>query len=84
MAFKLNKQELTDLQALIDAYKNARSSLADRLDEIAADWESDFADKSEKWQEGEAGQIVLERIEMVRGWHDEFQSECDIDMEALV
>lgn len=84
MAFKLKKTEAADLQKLVDAYEQARSELADRIDEIASDWETEFSDKSEKWQEGENGQLAQEKCELVRGWHDEFPSETDIDVDGLL
>jgi len=84
MAFKLKKQDAAELQKLIDAYESARSSLADALDEIASEWETDFADKSERWQEGDVGQEIQAKIEMVRGWFDEFPTETDIDVESLL
>jgi hypothetical protein len=85
-AFKLTKAEATALKKLVEDYETAADALRNRLDEIASDWESEHGEKSERWQEGEAGQAAQEKIELVRGWFDEMPGEETpaIDPEALL
>ena len=52
---KLSKDEKVELQKLVDAYDNARSSLVDFLTEVQGEWEEEMEEKSDKWKEGEAG-----------------------------
>lgn len=85
MAFKLTKAEAKELEQLSMDYEAARCALADRLDEIASEWETEWSEKSERWQEGEAGQLAQEKCEMVRSWHDEMPEEGTpiIDVDSL-
>jgi hypothetical protein len=75
MTFKLTKAQAKELDALAAAFEAAKIALYEKLDEIANDWESDFSDKSEKWQEGDAGSAVQERIDLIRSWADELPPE---------
>lgn len=85
MAFKLSKKQADELNKLSIAFEEARSSLFSFLDETASEWEDEFSDKSERWQEGEAGQAAQEKIDLVRGWADEMPEEGtpSIDLSLL-
>ena len=83
MAFKISKAHASQLDELVSAYEHARAALAEWLDELASEWEEEFNEKSEKWQEGEAGQAAQEHIDTVRSWFDELPEEPSIDVEAL-
>lgn len=85
MAFKLTKKQRNELTKLVEKYEHAKSDLSDALDQLASDWESEFSDKSERWQESEVGQAAQEKIDMVRGWFDDMpaEGEPNIDADAL-
>lgn len=86
MAIKLTKKQAADLNALAEAYQLAAGNLRDRLDETPLIGRVKWADKSERWQDGEAGQTAQERIDLVRGWCDEIPGEGDpaVDTDQLV
>ena len=86
MAIKLTKKQAANLDKLSEAFERAKMALSEALDEIASDWESEIADKSDKWQESEAGQAAQERVDLVRGWFDEMPGEGEpaIDTESLL
>lgn len=71
MATKLTAKEVKELDALSQAYELAKAALREKLDEIASNWESEWSEKSERWQEGEAGQAAQEKIDMLRAGMDE-------------
>lgn len=54
------------VQAALDAYNQAVSEARYFRDDIVAEREDDYGDKSEKWQESEKG-------EAVRSWIDEWE-----------
>lgn len=83
MAFKLTKTQAKTLDSLIGAYGTAREALAEALDAIATDWEETIGDKSEKWQESEAGKEAQERADTIRAWFDELPEEPGFDLESL-
>ena len=86
MAIKLTKKQAEELQQFAELFEQARAALAERLDKIASEWEAEFYDKSERWQEGEAGQAAREKIGMARSWFDKMPSEGDLPLyiEALL
>lgn len=75
MAIKLTKREAQQLTELDDAYQSAAFQLQDFLSELLSYWQEQFNDRSEKWQESEAGQEAAERISTVEGWLDEMPEE---------
>lgn len=44
------------------AYNEAVAEIAEWRDEIVGNWQSEFDDKSERWQEGDNGQAAQELI----------------------
>jgi chromosome segregation ATPase len=58
------------LQESIDAYNEAAESIRAQLRDIQSEREDEFADRSEKWQEGENG-------EKVREWIDNLETEAE-------
>lgn len=78
MAFKLSKTEQAELRKLIDRVEDATGELAQWLDTLADEWRGEFDEKSEKWQEGEAGASVQERIDTIEAWRDQL-TDCEID-----
>lgn len=85
MAIKLTKAQKTELDNLAADFESARMALSEKLDEIASDWESEWSEKSERWQEGEAGQAAQEKIDQLRAYIDELPPEGGpmIDTESL-
>jgi hypothetical protein len=75
MAIKLTKAQAKDLDQLSQNFEAAKMALSEKLDEIANDWESEWSDKSERWQEGEGGSAAQEKIDLVRSWMDELPAE---------
>jgi hypothetical protein len=75
MAIKLTKAQAKDLDQLSQDFEAAKMALSEKLDEIANDWESEWSDKSERWQEGESGSAAQEKIDLVRSWMDELPAE---------
>lgn len=55
-----------------EGFVDALSDLKSTIDEMVSDWESDFSDKSERWQEGEKGEAARAFID---AW-------ADLDLEA--
>jgi len=72
---KLSKDEKVELQKLVDAYDNARSSLVDFLTEVQGEWEEEMEEKSDKWKEGEAGTQAQDRLDTLCAWIDELPAE---------
>lgn len=67
----LTRDEREDLAKLADKAREALSDLYGRVEEILLNMESEFGDKSERWQEGGAGQEARERIDSIEAWRDE-------------
>jgi DNA anti-recombination protein RmuC len=68
---KLTKAERSQLETLIAALDKARDELASHMREIADEWQSTFDEKSERWQEGDAGQAAQQRIETLTEMADD-------------
>ena len=85
MAFKLNKKAIDGVRLLVDQVETARASLAERLAEIASEWDDEFGDKSERWQDGDNGQAVREKIDQVREWAEALEEpmEPEIDYDTF-
>ena len=75
MAFRLTKKEAADLDGLVQAFEEARTSLEERLNEIATEWEFAVDEKTDRWRDSETGQTAQERIDLVRMWCDEMPGE---------
>lgn len=83
MAIKLTKKQHKELSEAIGAYENACSELSQMLTDILDEWQSEFDEKSEKWQESDAGQAAREKLELVQSWIDEMPN-LEIDADQLV
>lgn len=53
------------------------SAAADAVTEIKDDLESEFEDKSEKWQESEAGEAARQDIDNLENWIGEIENARD-------
>jgi len=69
---KITKSQKDEAQNLKDALRTAISAANKFCTALAEDLQSQHDDKSETWQEGDAGQAVLELI-------DSLSEEIDID-----
>lgn len=84
MAFKLRKQDVAQLNKLATNFDGARTALIDWLDDLANEWESEFSNKSNKWQESDTGQQTKEQIDMIRKWiNATINNKPTIDPDAL-
>jgi len=54
------------VEEAVNAYNGVRDDLVGMVDGEADDQQSQYDDKSEKWQEGDTGQAVQEWIESLR------------------
>lgn len=77
-AFKLTKKERADLSELASTLETARDNLQTFLADLHSDWQSTFDERSEKWQEGEAGQAASQWLEQMQEWIDKLG-----DMETI-
>ena len=89
MAFKLTKSQVVKINALasllesqadevkgaISSYNETLANSRSLLEDVACELDSEFENKSERWQEGERG-------EAVRAWIDLFEETCN-DLEDL-
>lgn len=66
MAFKLNKAKQAELQALADAYQQAAEAYSQALADLVSEWEEEFDERSERWQESEAGQEVCDKLDRLQ------------------
>lgn len=85
-AFRLSKQQAAELDQLVARYEEAKADLSEFLTNLVADWDEAWNGRSEKWQEGDAGQAVRERIDAVQSLvDDEMPSEGEpvINIEEL-
>ena len=65
----------TELQPHVEAYNGAASDLVGYVNGLAEEHDEEWNNRSEKWQEGEAGSAAQSWIESLRIEIDE----CDID-----
>lgn len=79
----LTKAERTELDKLLTDYDQARSALADKLEEIVNKWTDAASDRSESWQESEAGLNAHSRIDSLQAILDELPETPIIDFEEL-
>lgn len=68
---KLTKAERSELGKLITDFGKSKDALSAFLTDLHARWEGKFEDKSEGWQDGDAGQAAQERIDAVQSWLDD-------------
>jgi hypothetical protein len=61
-----------------------RLSFRNSFIEIQGTWENDFDDRSEKWQEGEAGQEAEERLGTLSEWLAAVAATGKIDVDQVL
>ena len=83
MATKLKVSDRKEIEAALDAYNAARENLSQLLTDLVSEWDSEMADKSDKWREGEAGTAAQERIDAAQAALDELPEELFLDLEQL-
>lgn len=67
------------LQAAVDEYNSTLEDVASFADGIAADAEAEIEDRSERWQEGDAGQAAKQFAEVWRELANKAEA-IEIDM----
>jgi hypothetical protein len=70
-AFTMTKAVSERLVACENAYCTARDTLEETARAIADEWQEVFEDRSESWQQSEAGVAAQERIQALSGLADE-------------
>lgn len=80
---KLTKDQAVELQKLLDAFDKARSDLSEWVDGLVAEWDDAINDRSEEWQDGEAGQAATERKDQLATLSDEIPESPMVDIAAL-
>jgi predicted RNase H-like nuclease (RuvC/YqgF family) len=81
---KLAKAEAITLRILADALDTAKSELTDYLNEMQSDWEKEYDERSESWQNSEAGLAAQERRDTLQCLIDEVeQIDINVDIDAL-
>jgi CHASE3 domain sensor protein len=74
-AFEVYQQAIADaaeaMQPAINAYEEAREAAAEWVEDIASQYNDLIADRSEKWQESEAGTLAA-------AWAEEWQN-CQLE-----
>ena len=92
MAFRLNKKQETeynelrgilearmaDVQSAVEAFNTAREAFETFRDERASDFNDQIGEKSDKWQEGDAGQAAQE---FAQEWDEEICDEAEVEIE---
>lgn len=78
------------IQAIVADINEARSIYSGKLedakrvvDQFADEMESEYDDKSERWQESERGELVREWIDEIRSKSDEIEELDDYSLEEL-
>ena len=69
-----------DLTAHLEAYDAARGDLASIVEAERDAFQSEFGDKSERWQEGERGSRVSEFIDRLTEIVDKLQEDTSLDL----
>lgn len=93
MAFKLTKLQTVQIDALrakvevakeevqnaAENFNEALLELREAVTEIAEDWQSEFDDKSEKWQESDRGEEVQSFISSWTEYADGLDADVEIE-----
>lgn len=66
MAFKVNKAQMERLKKILNQAEDDHAF----MEEMASNMQSEWDDKSEKWQEGENGEAAAELITQLEGIRD--------------
>jgi hypothetical protein len=82
MAIKLTAAQRKEIERLEGVITAARDELQAMLEEIAETWQSEWDEKSERWQEGEAGEAAQERINAVEEAAGEIEG-IEIDLSSI-
>lgn len=73
MDFKLSKDDTQALSELADSFYTIRNTLAEFLDALTANWESEFDSKSEEWRRSEAGAVACKKLRMLYLWREKLR-----------
>jgi len=65
MILKADKKK--ELTGMVEAFDKAKDDLLLALRELKESWDEQYGEKTEKWQEGEAGQKASDRISNLDG-----------------
>ena len=65
MILKADKKK--ELTSMVEAFDKAKDDLLLALRELKESWDEQYGEKTEKWQEGEAGQKASDRISNLDG-----------------
>lgn len=82
MAFKFSASERKDLAAFVAEFETARDRLGEWIEACATDARIEFEDRSEKWQESDAGQTASDWISMLEALAEEIEG-FEIDLSQV-
>ena len=74
MAFTFTKAEAKEFAKLESDFEVARDTLAEFVREKHSEWDDAFNEKSERWQEGEAGETARTKIDGISNYADEIEN----------
>lgn len=83
MTCKMTKAQQDTFSNLINNFNSARQDIENFLTELKDDWEDDLQNKSESYQESQAGQDAQERIDTLDGWMDEVANDFEPDISEV-
>lgn len=72
------KEAYEKLNGAVTAYNEAQTEVREWIEQQVSDWQEDFAERSEKWQEGEKGQAAQSFIEAWESHANELE-EVEVD-----
>ena len=81
-AAKLTEEPAAALTAAVDAYNEVIATLRELVRGIEGDWQAAWDKRSERWQEGVAGQAVAESITAWSALGDELK-DIQIDLPEI-
>jgi hypothetical protein len=81
-AVKRTEEPATALTAAAEAYNEVLGALRELVRSIEADWQAAWDKRSERWQEGAAGQAVAESITAWSALGDELE-DIPIDLPEI-
>ena len=82
MAFKFSASERKDLAAFVAEFETARDRLGEWVEARVTDARIEFEDRSEKWQESDAGQTASDWIEMLEALAEEIEG-FEVDLSQV-
>ena len=81
-AVKRTEEPAAALTAAVEAYNEVLGALRELVRSIEADWQAAWDKRSERWQEGAAGQAVAESITAWSALGDELE-DIQIDLPEI-